>query len=141
MERQRPSRDEVLVKHAELVAQRSTCLRNQVGAVLARRGRIISTGYNGTPSNMPHCNARDCGPDHACTKTVHAEANAIAFAARYGIETEGATLYTQVSPCNDCAKLIINAGIYRVVYTDNYRDTSPLLMLEDAGIGITHWLV
>ncbi|WP_455363559.1 deoxycytidylate deaminase [[Eubacterium] cellulosolvens] len=134
MARRRLSRDEVLVKHAALVAERSTCLRSQVGAVIAREGRIISTGYNGTPSGMPHCTPTDCGPDHPCTKTVHAEANAIAFAARYGIKVEGSTLYTQISPCNDCAKLIINSGIRRVVFQDYYRDGQPLVLLADAGV-------
>ena len=136
-ERARFTRDELLIRVASLIAERSTCFRSRVGAVIAQEGRIISTGYNGTPSGLPHCSPNDCGPDTPCTKTVHAEANAIAFAARYGIATEGATLYTQLSPCNDCAKLIINSGIERVVFQDYYRDEMPVDLLARAGIELS----
>ncbi|MHA1806805.1 MAG: deoxycytidylate deaminase, partial [Candidatus Thorarchaeota archaeon] len=116
------SRDELLGNIAKLVARRSTCLRSSVGALLAREGRIISMGYNGAPAGMRHCEPETCGPGEQCTRTVHAEANAIAFAAKTGIETNGSTLYTTHSPCNDCAKLLINAGICRVIYWEAYHD-------------------
>jgi dCMP deaminase len=93
-------------------------------------------GYNGAPSGMPHCDPEICNPDEPCTRTVHAEANAIAFAAKKGIETEGATLYTTASPCNDCAKLLINAGIKRVIFWERYRDASPMNLLMAAGVKV-----
>lgn len=130
------SRDELLGNIAKLVARRSTCLRSSVGAVLAREGRIISMGYNGAPSGMPHCEPETCGPDEGCERTVHAEANAIAFAAKTGIETDGSTLYTTHSPCNDCAKLLINAGIKRVIYWEKYRDPAPVNLLMASGVDV-----
>ena len=132
----RISRDELLGSIAKLVARRSTCLRFSVGAVLARKGRIVSMGYNGAPTGMPHCKPETCGPDQICDRTVHAEANTIAFAAKTGIETDGSTLYTTLSPCNDCAKLLINAGIKRVIYWEPYRDPAPVNLMMAAGIDV-----
>lgn len=130
---ERISRDELLGNIAKLVAKRSTCQRASVGAVLARDGRIISMGYNGAPAGVRHCehSADDTEP---CLRTVHAEANAIAFAAKNGVETDGAELYCTHSPCNDCAKLIINAGIARVVYWERYRDPAPINLLHTVGV-------
>ena len=119
---------------ALLWATRSTCKRLQVGAVLAKGGRTISTGYNGAPSGLPHCNDENCKSQPQCKRTVHAEMNAILFAARYGISTEGAELYTTHSPCIDCAKAIINAGIKKVYYIEEYRNREGLELLEQAGI-------
>jgi dCMP deaminase len=109
-----------------------------VGAVIARDGRIISTGYVGAPSGLPHCLDVGCqtGPDGGCTRTVHAEANAIAVASRYGTRTNGAVLYCTHGPCNPCAKLIINAGILRVAYEHAYRDGSGTALLIQAGVGV-----
>ena len=132
----RPSRDDVLMNIAREVARRSTCERAQVGAVLVRDSRIISTGYNGSPSGMPHC---VCKALESCNRTVHAESNAIVFSARYGVSTMGTTLYTTMSPCLECAKLIINAGISRVVYDEPYRDMSGVLLLKDGGV-TSDWL-
>ena len=129
----RITRDEYLMEAALLVAKRSTCLRLQVGSVLAREGRIIVSGYNGAPSGMEHCTPLTCGPKIPCTRTVHAEANCVYFAARYGIATQGTTLYTTDSPCPKCCEAVINAGIERVVYTRPYRD-SPLETLKFAGV-------
>jgi len=133
------SRDELLGNIAKLVAERSTCLRLQVGAILASEGRIISMGYNGAPAGMIHCHETNCSPANICTRTVHAEANAIAFAARKGIATEDSTLYTTHSLCNDCTKLVINAGIQRVIYWNAYRDFSPMMMLQDLGIEVSQF--
>ena len=130
----RMDRDELLGNIAKLVARRSTCLRLSVGTVIGREGRIISMGYNGAPAGMPHCEPETCGPREICIRTIHAEANAIAFAAKIGIETDGATLYTTHSPCMDCAKLMINAGIKKVVYSACYRDMAPLELLTSLGI-------
>lgn len=119
---------------ALLFKRRSTCLRRQVGAVLAREGRIISTGYGGAPAGVPHCTEETCHAHKPCIRTIHAEANAVAYAARTGVPTDATTLYTTASPCIECAKLIINAGIVRVVYDEEYRDTDPILLLEGVGI-------
>ena len=132
----RISRDEMLMGIALVVKQRSTCLRRQVGAVVALDGRIISTGYNGAPSHVPHCTPAKCNETTPCLDTIHAEANAIAFAARNGISTNGASLFTTATPCRECAKLIINAGIIEVVYDELYRDVSPIALLESVGIRV-----
>lgn len=132
----RYSRDEMLMRVAVIISNRGTCNRAQVGAVIARDGRIISTGYVGAPIGLPHCLEVGCDVSEfsGCLRTVHAEANAITFAARYGIATEGAELYCTHSPCSNCTKLIINAGISRVVYEMQYRDIKPLGMLAAVGI-------
>lgn len=139
---------------AKSYAERSTCDRNHVGAVVAIDGRILMTGYNGTPAGMPHCDHRcvcpqpnpldvgyeddehldECPYDKPCSKAVHAEANAIAFAAKNGLCTADADLFVTLSPCYECAKLIINAGLRRVVYGRPYRDESGLRLLEAAGV-------
>ena len=131
---ERISRDRLLMDVALLFKARATCLRRKVGAVLARDGRILSTGYGGAPAGVDHCTPETCSPDKPCLRTIHAEANAVAWAARSGIATEPSTLYTTASPCIECAKLLINAGIQRVVYDEEYRDTAPILLLEGLGI-------
>lgn len=138
---QRPSRDEWLTRMAVVTSARSTCKRASVGAVIAKDGRIISTGYVGSPSGLPHCTEVGCepGPDNGCVRTVHAEANAIAFASRFGISTAGSTLYSTHSPCRSCAQLIINAGIVRVVYSSEYRLRDGLYLLESAGVYLTFY--
>lgn len=132
----RPTRHDVLLNVAEALAERSTCHRAQVGAIIARDFRIISTGYNGSPSGMPHCPLDE---EPGCDRTVHAEANAIVYAARQGIATEGATLYTTLSPCVECAKLIVNAGIQQVYYAEAYRIPDGIQYLMDAGVNVS-WL-
>ena len=126
---------------AMLVASRGTCDRAQVGAVIAREGRIISIGYNGAPPGLPHCNTNNHGfgegwgrepYETGCRNAIHAEANALAFAARYGVSTADATLYVTVSPCLTCAMLLVAAGIERVIYAERYRDTAGLNLLADA---------
>jgi dCMP deaminase len=117
---------------ANVVAKRGTCNRADVGAVIAREGRIISTGYVGAPAGQPHCTDVGCeiGNHKGCTRTIHAEVNAIVFAARFGIATDGGTIYSLLCPCYDCAKAIVNAGIVRLVYHLEYRDSRGLRMLE-----------
>lgn len=128
----------MLMRTATVISLRGTCERASVGAVIAREGRIISTGYVGAPSGLPHCTTVGCevGNHGGCTRTVHAEANAISFAARAGTSTDGSKLYCTHSPCLECAKLIINAGIIAVYFETPYRDTSGLALLVTAGIGI-----
>lgn len=133
----RISRDEMLIGVAELVAQRSTCSRAHVGAVIAREGRILTLGYNGSPSGMPHCDHSQDDENYAgCKLAVHAEANCVAFASRYGISLDGSDLYTTFTPCLPCAQLVINAGIRRVFIRNEYRLPDGKQLLVDAGVGI-----
>lgn len=154
----RPDRDETLMQIAEVMAQRGTCSRAQVGAVIARDSRVLVTGYNGAPAGMPHCDHTNDGPDMwddwrrpigwiingqhqnhtGCSVAVHAEANVIAYAARYGTSLVEATLYTTWSPCPACAMLIVNSGIVRVVYRNEYRLTDGLDLLRNGKIKVDH---
>lgn len=134
----RVSRDQMMMDIAFMVGQRATCDRRRVGAVISRESRVVSTGYNGPPSGMTHCNhkALGVGGSAGCSQAVHAEANAIIFAARHGIATEGCALYTTCEPCLECAKLIINAGIQQVIYTFPYRAHEGLELLRAAGLRV-----
>ncbi len=117
----RPTWDQYFLKIAETVATRATCDRLHVGAVLARNKVILATGYNGAPRGLKHCD--DAGHelvDGHCVRTIHAEANAIVHAAKHGTNIDGATIYLTNSPCYDCFKMIVNAGIKRVVYASFY---------------------
>lgn len=129
----------MLMAMAEVASERSTCNRKKVGAIVANEGRPIVIGYAGAPAGLPHCIDEGCilGPDGGCVRTTHAEANAISFAARKGIELEDATLLCTLSPCYACAKLIINAGITFVFYREKYRDTSGIDLLLSVGISVT----
>jgi dCMP deaminase len=131
----RINRETMLMKVAYAAAERSTCVRKQVGAVIALEGRPVSIGYAGAPPGLPHCVEAGCliGPDGGCTRTTHAEANAIAFAARCGVETANAWLVVTLSPCVACAKLILAAGIHEVIFHDTYRDTSGIDLLKAGG--------
>lgn len=136
------------MQNAELAATRSTCSRARVGVVIAKSGRVISTGYNGTPAGMDHCihlcncfttkggHTSECASVAPCLEAVHAEANAIAWAARCGVALEGAELFTTFSPCRPCGQLIINAGIIRVVYLRAYRDQSIIETLRNGKIQV-----
>ena len=127
----RPSWDEYFMEIAGLVGKRSTCLRRQVGAVIVKDRRILSTGYNGAPAGLPHCVEVGClreklqipsGERHELCRSIHAEQNAIIQAAYHGVSLKGGTCYTTIHPCSLCAKMLINAGIQRVVYLGNYPD-------------------
>ena len=136
----RISRLQMFAEILEVVAKRSTCIKPNA-AILVKDGRIISMGYNGSPKGAPHCIEVGClEEDGACIRTIHAEANAIAFAAKYGISTEGATLYVTSSPCYDCAKLIVNSGITEVVYLKEYRRPEGIELLNKSKI-LTHKLL
>lgn len=151
--RTRISRDTMFTMICQVVAQRSTCWRSQVGAVIVKEGRVVSMGYNGPVSGMPACtkplgsfpldqledytSSTACmGP--GCTRSLHAETNAIAFAARAGVAVEGCTMYCTMSPCINCAKVIVNSGIKKLVYMEEYRDTTGLDLLKSAGITVVH---
>ena len=122
----------------ESIAKESTCERGKVAAIIEREGRFISIGYNGSPSGMPHCTDIGCeiGPSGGCERTVHAEANAIAFAAKYGISTKDATMWCSMAPCYTCAKLIINSGIKILYYINDYRDHRGIDLLKEAGVDV-----
>lgn len=131
----RASRDEVMMDMAFIICGRGTCQRLQVGALISRDGRVLSIGYNGAPAGMDHCN-HALNETEGCTRAVHAEANAIVWAARKGIATEGAELFVTHMPCLNCARLIINAGISRVVYHLPYRLTEGVSLLREAGVKV-----
>ena len=121
--------DDYFMEIARVVARRSTCLHRKCGAVIVMGKQIVSTGYNGAPSGHPHCLDIGCARENVPSgerselcRAAHAEQNAINFAARYGISIEGATLYTTHYPCSWCAKSIVNAGIARVIYSEDYPD-------------------
>jgi dCMP deaminase len=137
----RPSKDQYFMQIAKVVASRSTCLRHKVGSVMVRDGRILSTGYNGVPKGLEHCIDIGCaregvpsGTKHELCRAVHAEQNSIVQAAIHGVCIEGATLYCTHRPCSLCAKMLINVGIKRIVYDEDYPDKSALVMLGSAGI-------
>ena len=135
---ERPSMDAILMETAELMARRGTCTRAAVGCVVAIQDRPIVSGYNGAAAGLPHCR-HEIGDDAGCQRAVHAEANAVAFAARLGVSTQGATLYTTLSPCLTCSRLLINSGIIRVVYNQSYRDLAGLDELQAAGVICEKW--
>ncbi len=139
----RPTIDEYFMELATVVAKRSTCLRNQVGAVVVKDKRILSTGYNGAPRNLPHCLDIGCirqqnniasGTRHELCRAVHAEQNAIIQAAIHGVSIEGATIYCTHQPCILCAKMLINADIKKVVFGTTYPDTEALKFFDKAGV-------
>ena len=124
---------------AEVVASRATCDRKHVGAVIVRDRTILSTGYNGSIRGLPHCDeVGHMMEDGHCVRTVHAEANAIAQAARNGVAIANATIYVTASPCWTCFKLIANAGITRICYGEFYRDERIFDFANQAGIELVH---
>lgn len=143
----RPSWNEYFMKITIDVAKRSTCLRRNVGAILVKDNRIISSGYNGAPNKLKHCLELGClrdelniesGTHLEICRGLHAEQNALMEAARFGIETDGAICYVTHHPCIICAKLLINAGIVKIVYNEGYPDPNGLSakFLKDAGVEV-----
>lgn len=126
--------DERYIEMASVWAKNSYCKRRQVGALLVKDRMIISDGYNGTPSGFENV----CEDENGVTKpyVLHAEANAISKVAKSGNSSQGATLYVTASPCLECSKLIIQAGISRVVYKDEYRLTDGIDLLRRAGVEV-----
>ncbi|MFH1877321.1 MAG: cytidine/deoxycytidylate deaminase family protein [Candidatus Omnitrophota bacterium] len=139
----RPAWDEYFLNIAKLVSSRSTCLRRQVGAVVVKNKQILATGYNGAPSGLAHCEQTGClrremgvpsGERHELCRALHAEQNAFLQAARHGVPLEGATLYVTTQPCGICAKMIINAGIKKIVIDGDYPDGLALKFIEESGV-------
>ena len=126
--------DSAYIKMAVEWSRLSHCERKQVGAIIVKDGMIIADGYNGTPSGFDNCCENSDGETH--WYVLHAEANAILKLARSNNSAEGATLYITLSPCRDCSKLIHQAGIIRVVYRDEYKDTSGLDFLKSANVEV-----
>lgn len=126
--------DKAYLRMAKTWSELSHCTRKQVGAIIVKNGMIISDGYNGTPSGFDNCCENDNGDTH--WYVLHAEANAILKVARSTQNCEGATLYLTLSPCKDCSKLVLQAGIERVVYIDGYKDDSGLNFLREAGVEV-----
>jgi dCMP deaminase len=141
----RPPWDEYFIQIAALVATRSTCLRRQVGAVIVRDRRILTTGYNGVPKGMAHCLDRGClreelgipsGQRQELCRGIHAEQNAIIQAATMGVSIKGSIIYCTHQPCILCAKMIINSGIERVVIVSGYPDDTALEFFAEAGVAV-----
>ena len=141
----RPSWDQYFLKITKQVAERSTCLRRQVGAILVRDKRILATGYNGAPRGLKHCAEVGClreqqnvpsGERHELCRGLHAEMNAFIQAANFGVSTEGATLYATDYPCSLCAKIAVNAGVRRIVTIGDYPDALAKEILREAGITV-----
>ena len=138
LEQQRPSWDEYFLLMAKLAATRSTCLAFPVGAVIVKDRQVLATGYNGSPSGSAHCTSQgycydgvhNCAESKLPSRAVHAEANAIAQAARHGIATDGATIYITLEPCLSCLKLIISAGIREVFYETIFNSGEKALVRD-----------
>ena len=144
----RPTWDSYFMEITKLVASRSSCLRRSVGAVLVKDKRILATGYNGAPAGMKHCEEVGClreklhvpsGERHELCRGLHAEQNAIIQAARQGTEIVGSTLYCTTAPCSLCAKMLINAGVVRIIYEGNYPDERAMEFFQEAGVKVEHF--
>lgn len=141
---ERPSWDAYFMELADVIAKRSTCLRRQVGAVIVKDNRIMTTGYNGAPSGISHCKdyggclrqQRDIpsGERHELCRAIHAEQNAIIQAAYLGISIKDSTLYCTTQPCVICAKMIISAGVKRIVIKEKYPDALAEEILDAANL-------
>jgi len=133
-----------------IVARRSTCLRRQVGALLVKDRNILASGYNGAPSGIAHCLEVGClrdrlsvqpGQRHELCRGLHAEQNAIIQAAKHGTNINGSTLYCTTLPCGICTKMLINAGIRRIVYEEGYPDPLAGEMITEAGIEVVRMVL
>ena len=143
---ERPSWDEYFMEMAELTKKRSTCLRRQVGAVIVKNKRIMTTGYNGAPVGIKHCKERGgclreklnvpSGQRHELCMALHAEQNAIIQAAYLGQSIAGGTIYVTNQPCVICAKMLINVGIERIVVREGYPDELAMEILKEANLSV-----
>jgi dCMP deaminase len=136
----RPGWDEYFMQVARTVATRATCPRLSVGAVLVREHRILTTGYNGAPRGVAHCTEAGCMlvNDH-CLRATHAEANAIVQGALHGVSLEGSTAYCTHQPCVNCSKLLISAGVSKIVYDHPYPDPISAELLGEAGVALVQF--
>lgn len=141
----RPNWDEYFIGITKLVAQRSTCLRRKVGAIIVKEKRILTTGYNGAPTGLKHCVEVGCirqqmnvpsGQRHELCRGLHAEQNAIIQAAVAGVSIKGSTLYCTTFPCSVCAKMLINAQIKEIIYISDYMDQLSKELFDESGIKV-----
>ncbi|MBU1864317.1 MAG: cytidine/deoxycytidylate deaminase family protein [Candidatus Omnitrophica bacterium] len=139
----RPTWDEYFIEIANIVAKRSTCIRRHVGAVIIKDKRILTTGYNGSPSGLKHCGDSGClreklnipaGERHELCRGLHAEQNAIIQASLHGVNVKDSVLYCTHQPCIICAKMIINAGIKEVIFVQGYPDDLAQQFLDEAKV-------
>ena len=144
----RPTWDEYFMEMAHVIASRSTCLRRSVGALLVRDKRILATGYNGAPSGLRHCEEVGClrekmgipsGKQVELCRGLHAEQNAIIQGALHGVSLKDSVLYCTTQPCVTCAKMLINAGVRRIVYEGDYDDELAREMLQEARVELVRW--
>lgn len=144
----RPDWDDYFMEITQVVAKRSTCLRRQVGALIVKDKHILASGYNGAPSGLLHCSETGCtreqmhvprGQRHELCRGIHAEQNAIIQAAVHGVSIKGGTLYSTTFPCVLCSKMLINAGIIKIVYQKGYPDELSLEILKEAKITVKEW--
>ena len=133
---------------AYLASKRSTCLRRKVGAVIVIDKRVLTTGYNGAPKGLPHCEETGClreqmkvpsGERHELCRGVHAEQNAIIQAAVFGVSVKGATIYVTNYPCSVCVKMLLNAGISEIVYDNEYKDDLAIELLSQSDITVRNF--
>ena len=144
----RPTADEYFMEMAHLAAKRSTCLRRKVGAVIVKDKRVLTTGYNGAPKGLEHCEVTGCireqlkvpsGERHELCRGVHAEQNAIIQAAVFGVSIKDAIIYITNYPCSVCAKIMLNAGITEVVYDGEYKDDLAIKLLAEGNIMVRNF--
>ena len=142
----RPSWDEYFMEITDLVATRATCLRRKVGAIIVKDRRILATGYNGPPEGVPHCDELGgcireklnipSGQRQELSRAVHAEQNAIIQAAKMGTNIDNTTLYSTNHPCFICAKMLINAGVKKIVFREGYPDKYAKKILKEADVKV-----
>jgi len=137
----RIERDTLYMSIASLISKRGTCLRAEVGCIAVSDGRIIANGYVGSLPRDPHCLDVGCqiGDDEGCSRTVHAEANMIAFSAKHGLSLNLCDVYSTHSPCPTCAKLLVSCGIFSITYSSKYRIEEGITILEDAGVEVNEY--
>ena len=144
----RPNIDEYFLKFAMLAAERSTCLRHNVGAIIVKDKHILSTGYNGAPKKTQDCTVLGClrdelkipsGTRAEICRAVHAEQNAVVQCAAYGVSSKDSTMYCTHQPCTICTKVLIAAGVKRIVYKEPYPDKFAQSLLKEAKIKLIKW--
>jgi len=149
MNMNRPDNDTYFMDMAELISRRSTCVRRQVGAVIVKDKRVLTTGYNGSPKGTRHCEDMGCireqqnipsGTRHELCRGVHAEQNAVIQAAYFGISIDGATIYTTTFPCSMCAKILINAGIREIIYSEGYADEMSQKLFDETKTAVRRYV-
>jgi dCMP deaminase len=144
----RPDWDSYFMKITRVVAERATCVKRQVGAIVVKDNRILTSGYNGSPKGTKHCAETGClrqqmnvpsGQRHELCRGLHAEQNAIVQAAWHGVKIEGSSMYCTHQPCIICVKMMINAGIVHLIYSGEYPDELAQKMISESGIRVTHF--